>query len=103
MVKVVWTDSAISDLDAIGEYIAKDSIRYAEITVSELFEAVDILEEFPKSGSIVPEFNNQKIRQLVRGNYRIVYLIVDEFRIDILTVHNCARLISNTKPFNKTE
>ncbi len=67
MVKVVWTDSAILDLDAIGEYIAKDSIRYAEITVTELFESVDILEEFPQSGSIVPEFNNQKIRQLYCG------------------------------------
>lgn len=99
MVKVVWTDSAILDLDAIGEYIAKDSIRYAEITVTELFESVDILEEFPQSGSIVPEFNNQKIRQLVRGNYRIVYLIFDEFRIDILTVNNCARLISNNQHF----
>jgi toxin ParE1/3/4 len=103
MVKVVWTDSAILDLDAIGEYIAKDSIRYAEITVSELFESVDILEGFPKSGSIVPEFNNKNIRQIIRGNYRIVYLIVDEFRIDVLTVHNCARLISNTEHFKKQE
>lgn len=103
MVKVVWTNSAILDLDAIGEYIAKDSIRYAEIMVTELFESVDILEGFPKSGSIVSEFNNQKIRQLVMGNYRIVYLIVDEFRIDILTVHNCARLISNTMPIKKQE
>lgn len=48
MVKVVWTNSAILDLDAIGEYIAKDSIRYAEIMVTELFESVDILEGFPK-------------------------------------------------------
>lgn len=31
MVKVVWTDSAILDLDNIGEYIAKDSERYAQI------------------------------------------------------------------------
>ena len=103
MVKIVWTDSAILDLDAIGEYIAKDSIRYAEITVSQLFEAVDILENYPKSGVIVPEFKNKKIRQLIRGSYRIVYLIVDEFRIDILTVHNCARLLSNTKPFKPEE
>jgi len=54
MVKIIWTDAAILDLDAIGEYIAKDSIRYAEITVLELFESVDILEDFPKAGSIVP-------------------------------------------------
>jgi len=33
MVKVTWTDSAIQDLNDIGDYIAKDSIRYAEITI----------------------------------------------------------------------
>jgi len=99
MVKVIWTDSAIEDLDDIGEYIAKDSIRYAEITALELFESVYILENHPNSGVIVPEFENEFIRQIFRGNYRIVYQIIDEFRIDILTVHNCARLISNTKPF----
>lgn len=102
MVKVIWTDSAILDLDAIGEFIAKDSIRYAEITVLQLFESVDILEKYPRSGSIVPEFDNKNLRQIFLGSYRIVYLIVDQNRIDILTVHNCARLLSNSGPF-KTE
>jgi plasmid stabilization system protein ParE len=95
VVKVVWTDNAIFDLDSIGNFISKDSVRYAEITVLELFESVDVLEDYPKCGSILPEFNNPELRQLIRGNYRIVYLIKDEFRIDILTVHNCSRLISN--------
>jgi len=95
MVKVVWTETAISDLKAIGEYIAKDSARYAERVVSELFEAVDILENYPNIGVIVPEFNNELIRQLTRGSYRILHLIVNEARIDILTVHDCARLVSN--------
>jgi plasmid stabilization system protein ParE len=99
MVKVIWTDSSIEDLNDIGEYIAKDSIRYAEITVLGLFESVDMLEKHPQAGVIVPEFDNEFIRQIIRGNYRVVYQIIDDFRIDILTVHNCARLISNTKPF----
>ena len=33
MVEVIWTDNAIEDLNDIGEYIARDSERYAEITV----------------------------------------------------------------------
>ena len=103
MVKVIWTDSAIYDLEDVGEYIAKDSIRYAEMVVQELFESVDILENHPRAGTIVPEFENEFIRQIVKGSYRIVYQIIDEFRIDIITVHNCARLISNTKAFKKTD
>ena len=44
MVEVIWTVSALADLEDIGEYIAKDSVRYAKLTVSKLFESPDILE-----------------------------------------------------------
>jgi toxin ParE1/3/4 len=96
MVKIIWTDSAIQDLDDIGNYIAKDSPRYAEVTIERLFYSVDILENFPSAGKMVPEFENESIREIIRGNYRIVYHIVDSSRIDIITVHNCARLLENT-------
>jgi len=101
MVKVIWTDSSIEDLNNIGEFIEKDSAKYARIIVEELFNSVDILESHPKAGMKVPEFDDESIRQLIRGSYRIVYQIIDEYRVDILTVHNCARLISNTKPFKE--
>ena len=91
----------MQDLNDIGEYIAKDSIRYAEITVLRLFESVDILEKHPYDGITTPEFENESIRQIARADYRIVYQIVSDSRIDILTVHNCARLITNTRPFKR--
>ena len=96
MVKVVWTDFAIRDLDDIGEYIAKDSERYAKIVIQNLFESVDLLESHPKAGRIVPEFNNKNIRELIRGSYRIVYRVVDVYRIDILTIHHSARLLKRS-------
>ena len=99
MVKVIWTDSAIEDLNEIGERISRNSERYAQITVGQLFEAPSILEKHPKAGPMVPDFQNNSIRQLIRGNFRIVYKIVDAFRIDILTVHWCARSIENTYDF----
>ena len=101
MVKVNWTNSALQDLNDIGEYIAKDSLKYAEITVQELFYHTEILEIYPKTGKKVEEFNDISIRELIKGSYRIVYKIISQEQIDILTVHNCARLISNTKPFKK--
>jgi len=54
MVKVIWTDSAIQDLNDIGDYIAKDSQRYAELTVERLFTSVDILEKHPMAGNLFP-------------------------------------------------
>ena len=101
MAEVIWTDNAIADLNDIGEYIAKESIRYAELTITKLFAAPDILEEYPRKGSIVPQFMDETIRQLMVGSYRIVYQLVGENRINILTVHHGKRLISNTRHFKK--
>lgn len=100
MVKVIWTDLAIQDLNYIGEYIAKDSIRYAEITVDKLFNSTDILENNPRAGRVVPELENEVIRELIRGNYRIVYQIINDLRIEVLTVHNTSRLLGNTYNFS---
>ena len=63
MVKVVWTESALSDLNDIGEFIGRDSVRYAELTVARLFESTNILETHPKAGKKVPELNNNSFRE----------------------------------------
>ena len=100
MAEVIWTESALSDLDDIGEHISKDSIRYAELTVAKLFESPNILESNSLAGQMVPELQNESIRQLARGNFRIIYHVVDVALIEILTVHRSARLLSNTYDFD---
>ena len=100
MAEVIWTESALSDLNDIGDYISKDSIRYAELTVTKLFESPDILELNPLAGKMVPELQNDSIRQLTRGNFRIIYQVVSEDIVEILTVHRTARLLSNTYDFD---
>ncbi|MGD9993349.1 MAG: type II toxin-antitoxin system RelE/ParE family toxin [Salinivirgaceae bacterium] len=77
MDKIIWTDSAIQDLNDIGDYIAKDSEKYAQITVNKLFDSVDILELYPLTGKMVPELNDDSIPELPQGNYRVVYQIID--------------------------
>ena len=72
MVKVKRTDFALENLIAIGDYIEKDSYVYAERVVNSLFNAVDILKQHPLAGRIVPEFNNNNIRELIHGyNYSV--------------------------------
>ena len=90
MVKVIWTDFAIEDLRLIHDYISKDSKRYADRFLEKLLERVDQLESFPKSGRVVPEFNVDTIRELIEGNYRIVYKI-STTQIAIVRVHHAAR------------
>ena len=94
MVKVVWTPFSIDNINDIADFISIDSRKYSELFVSKIFEKVHFLEDFPKAGRVVPEFNKEDIRELIYGNYRIVYKIYD-YHLDILTIHHSARLLSD--------
>ncbi|MBI1768785.1 MAG: type II toxin-antitoxin system RelE/ParE family toxin [Bacteroidetes bacterium] len=92
MVKLIWTDFAIDDLKSIHEYISKDSKVYADRYIEKLISRIDQLEGFPLSGRIVPEFGQENIRELIEGNYRIVYKINQDY-IGIVRVQHAARLL----------
>jgi addiction module RelE/StbE family toxin len=101
MVKIKWTNFALQDLNEIAEFISNDSVRYAQMTVKYLFESPAILKSHPKAGRIVPKFNEENLREMIRGSYRIVYRIVDKNRIDILTIRHSIRLFKNSPLFRK--
>ncbi|MFN5557485.1 MAG: type II toxin-antitoxin system RelE/ParE family toxin [Chryseotalea sp.] len=90
MVKIVWTDFAVEDLKSIHEYISKDSKFYADRFIEKLMERVEQLEHQPKSGRIVPEFDLETLRELIEGNYRIIYTLSTD-SIAIVRVHHAAR------------
>lgn len=94
MVKVIWTDLAVSDLKAIHDYISLDSKAYADKFISKVIDRVDQLEKFPKSGRKVPEFNNEQIRELIEGSYRIIYKIQED-HVGVARVHHAARKIAS--------
>jgi len=79
-------------LDSICLFIARDSVQYAKLFAIRAFEATDRLELFPKSGRVVPEINREDIREIILGNYRIIYRIITD-EVEILTVHHGAKLI----------
>lgn len=49
-----------------------------------VFEAVDRLELFPESGRVVPELNRKEIREVIIGNYRIIYRIREESDVGLI-------------------
>lgn len=93
MVKIVWTQLSIEDLNETYSYIASDSIRYASITIDKIYNRVQILSDKPYVGRIVPEFNTKTIRELIEGNYRIIYRLKRHDQIDILRVYHSARFL----------
>jgi len=92
MVKVKWTEHAIEELEDIAEYILKDSEKYAQILVKQVYEMVTQLNQFPQIGRIVPEYNNPNLREILYKNYRINYLIKDEC-IEIISVIHGSRML----------
>lgn len=92
MVKIVWTPLAISDLKIIHDYISTESPVYANRMIEKFIARVGLLNSFPESGRIVPEFGQKSIRELIEGNYRIVYKIHPD-HIGITRVHHTARLL----------
>lgn len=91
MGQVIWTEQAYSDLQAIYDYVAVESKYYAKILTDKLFNRTQILASFPEMGRVVPELNNPSVRELIEGNYRIIYEILSEDVILVQTVWHSAR------------
>jgi plasmid stabilization system protein ParE len=88
--KLIWTDPSIEDLRAVRDYIGRDSDYYAAALVEQVVLSVERLLRFPKLGRVVPETQDENIRELVHQNYRIIYRIAGE-RVEILTIVHGSR------------
>jgi addiction module RelE/StbE family toxin len=90
--KIFWSDFAIEKVTEIAEYINRDNPQATEKWVASIFDRVKQLENFPKSGRVVPEINRSNIREIFFGSYRIVYKIETD-QIVILTVRHGKQIL----------
>jgi toxin ParE1/3/4 len=90
--RVDFTELAAADLEDISNFIAIDNPAAAARVCRQLYEAALSLGENPFLGRVTPEYKDETIRDLVRGNYRIVYIVhVNEERLEILRFWHGAR------------
>ncbi len=94
MVTVKWTPQSISDINAIAEYISRDSVRYASLFVEKIFDQESMFQVSVRIGRIVPEFENEDIRELIFERYRVIYRVVDEHSVHILSIFHGSRILS---------
>ncbi len=78
MARIKWSESALSDLNEIAEYIAFDKISAAKKLVSKVFSTVSRLEYFPESGRRPSEFETSQYREIVVDPCRIFYRYENE-------------------------
>lgn len=94
--KVAWTSTAVSRIEAIEDYIADDDPEAAVSFVSELLEKGESLSLHPQRGRFVPELPASGLRELLHGSYRIVYRVLPK-QVQILTVFEGHRALRKSE------
>ena len=76
--KIIWSEQARDDLQTIVLFIAQDNPPVAESFGCRLMSKVDVLAQFPLIGRVVPEENDETIREIIFRSYRIIYKVFAE-------------------------
>lgn len=88
--RVRWTERASQDTLGIFDFIADQSLAYAESVYERILSRPSQLELFPDSGSLVPEYNRPDIRELFVYSFRIIYRLEND-EVRVLTVIHGSR------------
>ena len=92
MAQIIWTQPALADLDAIADYIALENPAAAKALVRGVFDRVEHLAAYPRSGSKPQELKRWRYRQVIEPPCRIFYR-QDGARVYVLYVMRAERLL----------
>ncbi|WP_342152104.1 type II toxin-antitoxin system RelE/ParE family toxin [Methylorubrum sp. SB2] len=88
--KVVFSEAALADLEAIGDYIARDNPRRAVSFVDELVACAERIADAPEGFPLIERDRRRGIRKRVHKSYLIFYRVRGD-EIEILHVLNGAQ------------
>ena len=95
---IIWSYRATEDLEGIAAYIAQDSDVYSRSVVRTILQKTRVLADFPFIGRIVPEFDDESIREIFAYSYRIIYKVSNDEIIVATVVHGKRVLDIALKP-----
>jgi toxin ParE1/3/4 len=95
--RVVWSPRALDDVDSIAAYISRDSTAHASAVVTKIIRATRILKRFPFAGRMVPEFEDEALRERFVYSYRVIYRVQGP-TITIAAVIHGNRLLEAVEP-----
>ncbi len=90
--KIIWSPLAVDRASEIAEYIVQDKPSAAEKWINKVFSKVEQLKSSPQIGRVVSEIRNDQFRELIYGNYRMIYRI-ERARISILTIRHGKQIL----------
>ena len=91
--KLRWTERATDQLVGVYDYIAQSSPEFATAVAERIFARPERqLTDFPYSGSMVPEYGREDIREIFSDSYRIIHQVLPgEVRI-LAVIHGSMTL-----------
>jgi toxin ParE1/3/4 len=98
MMRPIWSLQSLDDLVAIRDYVSRDAPVAAQRLVESIYAKADPLAAHLRSGSLVEEDSQGIYRQLLYGNYRLIYRVDDAAKVvRIVTVIHAAQLLDPHK------
>ncbi|MFQ5651778.1 MAG: type II toxin-antitoxin system RelE/ParE family toxin [bacterium] len=92
--RIVFSSRAKADLAECVKFIAYDKPQAARKWAAHIRQSVLKLSDHPKIGRAVPEYGDESIRDIIKGQYRIVYKIDEKNdTVVIVTIHHTKRLL----------
>jgi plasmid stabilization system protein ParE len=90
---VYLTEQAQDELEAIVEYYERvGADDFAAVFEEKVIEKIRPLETFPRMGRMVPEIEDEAIREVIYRDYRIVYVVDrDKEEVEVLTIFHSAQ------------
>ena len=95
--RVVWSPRALTDLEEIATFIGSDSPSYAKAVVRRIVNLTRSLRKFPRSGRVVPELGDKRLRELFAYSYRVIYRVQEREVLIVAVVHG-RRLLNVPTP-----
>ncbi|GLQ32609.1 type II toxin-antitoxin system RelE/ParE family toxin [Litoribrevibacter albus] len=90
---ISFSASAVEDLKSIKEYYSEQGVpQIGQDFVASIIEHVETLATHPEIGRVVPEFNDESIRELIHSPFRVVYLRESQ-AIKVIRVWRSERLL----------
>ena len=90
--KIIFSEPAIDDLENIVRFISKNNQEASARFGGKLIESVRHLAKFPRIGRVVPEQNDENIREIISKPYRIFYRVKDETQVvEVIRFWHAAR------------
>ena len=77
----------MEDIESIASYIENDSPVYAKSVVSRIFEKAELLIDNPKLGRVVPEFDEENLREIFVYSYRLIYDLKKDEILMVAVIH----------------